>query len=163
MGEAAAFRISRVAGSTALATVTKRLLDQLPAWFGIPESNAEYVRSATELPGLIAATNDEPIGVLLHRRHFPQAAEIHLMAVAPHWHRRGVGRALVDALVADIAADGCAVLQVKTLGPSHPDPGYTLTRAFYHAVGFVPVEETTVVWPDNPCLIMVRWLGASDC
>jgi GNAT superfamily N-acetyltransferase len=153
-----AFRISHVDGSAALATVTKRLLDQLPTWFGIPEANAGYVASATELPGLVAVTDTEPVGVLLHRRHFPESAEIHLLAVAPHWHRHGVGTAIVDMLVADLVADSCAVLQVKTLGPSHPDAGYAATRAFYHAIGFVPVEETTALWPDNPCLIMVKWL-----
>jgi ribosomal protein S18 acetylase RimI-like enzyme len=45
------------------------------------------------------------VGVLLARRHFPGAAEIHLMAVDPGWHRRGIGRALVAALEADLIAD----------------------------------------------------------
>jgi hypothetical protein len=43
-----------------------------------------------------------------------------------------------------------------TLGPSHPDPGYAGTRAFYAAMGFRPVEERHDVWPDNPCLVMVK-------
>jgi GNAT superfamily N-acetyltransferase len=159
MSDAASFRISRVDGSDSLAAVTERLLDQLPSWFGIPEANAEYVRAATRLPGLVAATEAEPIGVLLHDRHFPSAAEIHLMAVTPQWHRRGVGTALVGTLVAGLVGDQCRVLQVKTLGPSHPDPGYAATRAFYQATGFVPLEETTALWAENPCLIMVKWLG----
>lgn len=149
--------IRAVPPSPELAGVTRRLLDRLPTWFGIPESNAEYVRTAAEvLPGHVAG---DGVGVLLCRRHFPESAEIHLMAVDPEWHRRGVGRALVDAVVADLVADGCRFLQVKTLGPSRQDDGYARTRRFYRAVGFVPLEETPELWPpDNPCLIMVRAL-----
>jgi hypothetical protein len=56
-------------------------------------------------------------------------------------------------------ADGCRALHVKTLGPTHPDRGYAKTRAFYRSVGFLPLEETNGLWPDNPCLIMVKWLS----
>jgi GNAT superfamily N-acetyltransferase len=151
-----AYEIKRTAGSAELSGTTARLLAMLPSWFGIPESTAEYVESATHLPATVAHAAGSPIGVLLHRRHFPEAAEIHLLAVDPTWHRQGVGRALVAAVEADLSADGCRVLQVKTLGATHPDPGYARTRAFYRGVGFLPLEETTELWPGNPCLIMVK-------
>ncbi|HZB49280.1 MAG TPA: GNAT family N-acetyltransferase, partial [Mycobacteriales bacterium] len=82
--------------------------------------------------------------------------EIHLMAVARDRHRRGVGRALVRAAEREMAADGVTLMSVKTLGPSHPDPGYALTRLFYAALGYQPVEELLDLWPGNPCLIMVK-------
>ncbi len=140
-----------------------RLLGLLPTWFGIPASNEEYLRSARHLPTYLArpaqSPSADPVGALLALRHFQQAAEIYLMMVQPDLHRRGVGRALVRALEADLVADGCAVLQVKTQGPSHPDAGYALTRKFYAAVGFKPLEERTDIWgPKNPCLIMVKAL-----
>lgn len=152
------FRIDTVTGSAELADVTQRLLDLLPTWFGIPEANAEYVDSARRLPGRVLWAGTEIIGVLLYRRHFPESAEIHLIAVHPEWHRRGAGRSMVEALVTDLTAAGCRLLQVKTLGPSHPDEGYVKTRAFYRATGFLPLEEMLDLWPDNPCLIMVRML-----
>jgi ribosomal protein S18 acetylase RimI-like enzyme len=50
-------------------------------------------------------------------------------------------------------------MQVKTLGPSNPDPGYARTRAFYEALGFRPLEELKQIWDEqNPCLIMVKQL-----
>jgi hypothetical protein len=55
-----------------------------------PESNAEYVGSATHLPGLVARADTDAIGVLLYRRHFVEAAEIHSMAVPCP----GIGEAL---------------------------------------------------------------------
>lgn len=155
----APFLIEPAAPSADLAASTERLLRLLPTWFGMPESNVEYVRSATELPGHVAVAAGETIGVLLCRRHFPEAAEIHLMAVHPGWHRRGVGRALVDTVMTELVTEGRRLLQVKTLGPSHPDAGYARTRAFYRAVGFLPVEETHDLWPESPCLIMIRPLS----
>jgi hypothetical protein len=45
-----------------------------------------------------------------------------------------------------------------TLGPSCPDEGYTRTRGFYEARGFVGLEELHDLWDENPCLIMVKRL-----
>jgi GNAT superfamily N-acetyltransferase len=91
-------------------------------------------------------------------RHFPGSAEIYLMAVESALHRQGIGRALVEALEADLLADGVELLQVKTLGPSLPDAGYEKTRRFYGRMGFRPLEEIPDLWPGNPCLIMVKVL-----
>ena len=140
-----------------------RLLGLLPEWFGIEEANAHYIEAAGQLPTYLAwsgtAPDGEPVGVLLAARHFPGAAEIYLMAVDPALHRHGVGRALVEALERDLIADHVRLLQVKTLGPSHPDPGYARTRMFYEGMGFAPLEEIPDLWPGNPCLIMVKVLG----
>jgi GNAT superfamily N-acetyltransferase len=147
-----------------------RLLSALPGWFGIESSNVGYVEAARTLPTYLAwpaaagpartaaQSGEHPAGVLLVERHFPGAAEIHLLAVQPDMHRRGAGRALVGALERDLAADGVRWLQVKTLGPSFPDEGYEQTRRFYLGVGFEPLQEITGLWPENPCLIMVKTL-----
>lgn len=48
---------------------------------------------------------------------------------------------------------------VKTLGESHPDKYYKLTREFYNRCGFYPLEEIKEIWgEENPCLIMVKAL-----
>jgi GNAT superfamily N-acetyltransferase len=144
--------------------VVGALLRSLPGWFGIESSNAGYVESAKQLPTYLArpAADDghPPVGVLLAARHFPHAAEIYLLAVDRPLHRSGVGRALVEAAERDLAADGVTFLQVKTLGPSHPDPGYVKTRLFYESMGFAPLEENHELWPANPCLIMIKVLRA---
>jgi GNAT superfamily N-acetyltransferase len=149
------------------ADTVDRLLRSLPDWFGIESSIVEYVEKARELPTYLAwpaATPQvregkrQPVGVLLAARHFPGAAEIYLMAVEPSMHRRGVGRVLVEALEADLIADGVELLQVKTLGPSLPDASYDRTRQFYAGMGFRPLEEIHELWPEDPCLIMVKLL-----
>lgn len=145
-----------------------RLLRSLPDWFGIESANAHYVTKARDLPTYLAwpapdspvpAAAGHPVGVLLVARHFPESAEIYLMAVEPALHRRGIGRALVEALEADLLADGVGLLQVKTLGPSQPDANYERTRRFYARMGFRPLEEIPDLWPGNPCLIMVKVLN----
>lgn len=137
--------------------LVNRLLRLLPAWFGIESSIAEYVEAANRLPALIARAEDgAAVGVLLYERHFPESAEIHLMAVDPAWHRRGAGRALVSEVERVVRADGVRLLAVKTLGPTHPDEGYVATRQFYEACGFLRVEEMLDLWPGNPCLLMIK-------
>lgn len=137
----------------------ERLLRLLPAWFGIESAIRDYVDAARHLNTVLARPDQvgqPPVGVLLVARHFPVSAEVHLIAVDPAWHRHGIGRALLHYAETRLRADGVRLLSVKTLGPSHPDPGYARTRAFYHALGFLPLEELPDYWPGNPCLIMVK-------
>jgi GNAT superfamily N-acetyltransferase len=140
-----------------------RLLRALPEWFGIEPAIVEYVRSAAELPTYCARQVADVVGVLLVKQHFPSSAEIHLMAVQPNRHRRGIGRRLLKAAEADLRNAGVRWLQVKTLGPSRPDEEYARTRAFYRACGFDPLEEIHELWDENPCLLMIKSLdGQAD-
>ena len=73
------------------------------------------------------------------------------MAVLPESHRQGAGRALLAAAEAYLSATAVEFLQVKTLGPSDPSEEYARTRAFYEAMGFVPLEELLDLWESgNP-------------
>ena len=170
-------RAWRVTSGESDPATVERLLRKLPSWFGIESSVIEYIESARRLPAYLAWPRDPPApagrppapggsppgpaaGVLLAVRHFPRSAEIYLMAVDPAVHRQGAGRALVAALESDLIAERVEFLQVKTLGPSHPDRGYARTRQFYAGVGFQPLEEITGLWPGNPCLIMIKTLPA---
>jgi GNAT superfamily N-acetyltransferase len=141
------------------APAVERLLRALPDWFGIEGSIIEYVDAARTMPTVLARRGEEVVGVLLWTRHFAESAEVHLMAVEPSYHRSGIGRRLLEAAESEIRAVGVHVLEVKTLGPSRPHAGYAKTRLFYEACGFEPLEEMLDVWPENPMLIMVKWLG----
>jgi ribosomal protein S18 acetylase RimI-like enzyme len=96
-------------------------------------------------------------GFLSIKEHFPHAAEIYVMGVAARFHRQGCGRALMAAAEAYLRAQGVEYLQVKTLSPAHPDRYYVLTREFYAAMGFRPLEEFPTLWGEaNPCLLLVK-------
>jgi GNAT superfamily N-acetyltransferase len=130
------------------APVCEPILRALPQWFGIEEATAQYVRDTNRLPTLIAALDGDLVGFLTLNQHSDHAAEIHVMAVRPEMHRRGVGRALLAEAEVYLRQHGVEYVQVKTLSPAHPDPGYALTRRFYRAMGFRPLEE----FPEtSPC------------
>ncbi len=135
----------------------ERLLRGLPEWFGIEASIADYVDSARTMPSLVALSDDEVVGVCVVRHHNPAAAEIELLAVRRDLHRHGIGRRLVQALESDLRGRGVKLVQVKTRGPSAPSVEYDRTRAFYEALGFIPLEERSDIWDaENPCLILVK-------
>ncbi|WP_257515738.1 GNAT family N-acetyltransferase [Microbacterium sp. zg.Y909] len=132
----------------------------MPEWFGQPESNAEYIEAArTKETWTVRAADGSIVGVTLVDRHFPHVAEIHLTVVDRAAHGSGVGTAMLAAIEADAMSRGVRLLEVKTLGPSHPDAGYALTRLFYEKRGFLPLEETDLWGEATPCLIMVKPLG----
>jgi GNAT superfamily N-acetyltransferase len=155
------------------------VLRALPDFFAIETSVQAYVREADELPAFVAeeqirglgsgddgeaGSGDDsapwrPVGILTLATHSPQAAEIHVMGVAPGRQREGIGRALLAAAEGWLRERGAAYLTVKTLSATHPDPGYAATRAFYAAMGFVPLMELPGLWgPDNPCLLLLKTL-----
>lgn len=133
------------------------LLATVPEWFGLPDANADYIEAArTKETWTVRDDSGAVVGLTLVDRHFPHVAELHLMVVARALHGQGVGTAMVRAIEEDARARGVGLLEVKTLGAAHPDPGYARTRHFYERVGFLPLEETDLWGEDNPCLFMVK-------
>ena len=71
------------------------ILSALPAWFGIPESTAEYIRKSKHMPFFVAYSDRMPIGFLAVKRNTHYAAEVYVMGVLPEHHRCGAGRCLL--------------------------------------------------------------------
>jgi GNAT superfamily N-acetyltransferase len=146
----------------------ERILRALPGWFGIEVALQDYARAADELDTFVVVVSrpacggrefrpDQVLGFVTLKETSEDALELHVMGVLPAWHRRGAGRALVERAASYARAEGYALLHVKTLAPSDPDPGYAATRAFYAAAGFRPLEVLPQIWgPEDPCLLMVR-------
>jgi len=138
----------------------RRILATIPDWFGLPESNAEYIEKASKLTNVVARDGDEVVGVCLLLRHNALSVEIDLLAVPASLHRRGIGRRIVEHVERELVADGVRVLHLKTFGPSIPNEPYERTRAFYESLGFVPMEERTDIWDaSNPCLFLVKCIA----
>jgi coenzyme F420-0:L-glutamate ligase / coenzyme F420-1:gamma-L-glutamate ligase len=138
--------------------VAEVVLRDLPDWFGIEEATQGYIEAAGALPTFAV---EPEAGFLCLKQHTPRAAELYVMGVRRAQHRRGIGRALVAAAEVWCRVHGIRYLQVKTLGPSRPDPEYDRTRAFYEALGFVALEELHGLWDEeNPALILVKDVGA---
>ena len=149
----------------------RRILESLPDWFGDPEAITAYAGAAAEDEYLSfcaerdgtgqcpAGPDHEVVGIALVRRHFPESAELHLIAVSPEARSQGAGRGLVEHISRMLSEDGCLMLTVHTVGPSYPHEPYAQTRDFYRRLGFIPLEEhENLDWP-GPTLILARPLG----
>lgn len=137
--------------------LAEAVLRDLPEWFGIEESTRGYVEEAAALPTFAVPPER---GFLCLKQHTARAAELYVLGVRRELHRQGIGRALVAAAESWCRGRGVRYLQVKTLGPSRESRGYAATRAFYEALGFVPLEELHGLWPgDNPALVLVKHLA----
>ena len=140
------------------AEACERILRALPDWFGLEESLVEYVRDLAWAETWVAEVGGPIVGLLALRHHGADSSEIHVMAVSPTHHGRGIGTALLCRAEDALRARGVQYLQVKTLGPSRPDEPYARTRGFYSRMGFRPLEENLLWGAANPCLIMVKHL-----
>lgn len=135
------------------------LIASLPDWFGIPEANAAYLRDLSRLPSWVALTKNCVVGAGTLTVHFPFSFEIHFLAVHPSCHRKGIGRQLVTLLENEARRQSGHWMHVKTLGPSHPDPFYAQTRAFYSSLGYEALFESSAIWgAGNPAVILVKEL-----
>ena len=135
------------------------VLRALPEWFGIEAALLNYEKELDGLPTFLVKEAGRVLGFLSLKQHTLYSAEIYVMGVRPEAQGAGLGRELVQAAEAHARRLGIEYLQVKTLGPSNPDPGYAKTRAFYTAMGFRPLEEFKTLWDENnPCLILVKRL-----
>jgi GNAT superfamily N-acetyltransferase len=132
----------------------------LPYHFGNEGGRAECARAVRRQDGLVAVEEGEIVGFLTLERHDPRSAEITWMAVRADRRRHGVGRGLIERAIDDLAADGVELLSVLTMAESEPEErktdNYADTRAFYRALGFVPLRELALEGWDDRAVILVR-------
>ena len=95
--------------------IAREILSALPDWFGLPESTARYVRESCEQPFWAELEDGAARGFITLKETSRYTAEIAVMGVLPEYHRRGVGRALFEALHGYAGEHGYAFLQVKTV------------------------------------------------
>ena len=100
--------------------IAEAVLRDLPDWFGIEEATSKFIEDAAALPTFAV---EPDLGFLCLKQHTPRAAELYVMGVKREEHRRGIGLALVVEAEHCCRVRGIRYLQVKTLGPSRPDPG----------------------------------------
>lgn len=138
--------------------IASQVLADLPEWFGIPESAEGYISESEQLPFFAAESDGEPAGFIVLKETSPLTAELCVMGVMKKYHRKGIGRALVDAFKQAARQRGYQYAQVKTVAAGHY-ANYDDTRMFYESMGFAPLEVFPTLWDENnPCLIMVMKL-----
>ncbi|HEX3299048.1 MAG TPA: GNAT family N-acetyltransferase [Actinomycetota bacterium] len=132
------------------------IITALPDWFGDEHGIRDCAEAVRSQPGFVATVDATIVGFLTVVRPRPHVAEISWMAVHPEHRGSGHGRALIDALVRTLHGDETRFLAVKTLSDRDPYPPYAETRAFYEAMGFLPLMDLDIWGPENPGLLLVR-------
>ena len=136
------------------------ILRSLPRWFGIEKALRMYVADSALKPTFGAEEDGHLIGFLTLTRHFPEAWEVHCIAVAAAHRNAGVGSALITHAERFVKGQGARFLQVKTVAGTSPSPEYAETRKFYSAMGFTPLEVFPQLWdPRNPALQLIKLLA----
>lgn len=133
------------------------ILSDVPEWFGIETANRNYAEKAEKLPTFTARIADKTVGFMSLMLHSEHSAELYVLAVLKDYHRKGIGKLLLEACENYLRDRGIRYVQVKTLAAIADDPNYEKTRAFYEGQGYVTLEVFPELWdPHNPCLQMIK-------
>ena len=136
------------------------VLVALPDHF-TPDTHDEVRADLHRGTGWVVVEDGDVAGFVVAVRGFPAAAELTFAAVRPERQRSGIGRALVDRALAELAADGVTLVEVKTLDQSAGYQPYVATRAFWEQQGFVQVDRIDPLpgWqPGHPAALYVAAL-----
>lgn len=138
--------------------ISRRILEELPEWFGIPEAMEKYICDSADQCFFAAIAENIAVGFLCLRETGRDTVELAVMGVMREFQRRGLGRALVSRAKEEAASAGYSFLQVKTVEMGHYDE-YDDTNQFYLSLGFREFEVFPELWDEwNPCQIYVMTL-----
>ena len=122
---------------------------------------AKVIQDLAEHRGWVSVDAGEVVGFVVVERRSERAAEILWIAVRAADRGSGIGTALLERVIAELAGDGLALLEVKTLDRSADYEPYEATAAFYERRGFVQIDTIDPFpdWePGNPAAIYVAAL-----
>ena len=77
--------------------ITRQVLEALPDWFGIPEAREDYIKNCTEQLFFTAIEQDREVGFIYLKETGKETVELYVMGVLKEYHRRGIGRELLEA------------------------------------------------------------------
>ena len=139
--------------------ILREILNDLPEWFGLPESTENYIIDSQDKPFLACYVNDEVAGYVVLNATSKDCADIFVMGVKKKFHRMGIGSKLNDAFETMAKKLGYTYSQVKTVKMGHYKE-YDITNNFYMAMGYKELECFPTLWDEwNPCQIYVKYLG----
>ncbi|WP_296127658.1 GNAT family N-acetyltransferase [uncultured Anaerococcus sp.] len=139
--------------------IAREILNDLPEWFGLPESTEAYIRDSQAKPFLAAFCKNNPIGFIVLNATSPDCADIFVMGIKKAFHRQGVGKALNKEYERLAKSLAYSYSQVKTVQSGIYEE-YDITNGFYKAIGYKELEVFPSLWDEwNPCQIYIKYLG----
>ena len=139
--------------------ISEEILNNLPEWFGMPESTQEYINDSQDKPFLACFIGNEAVGFVVLNATSKDCADIFVMGIKKKYHRQGIGRKLNEAYEKMAKKLGYTYSQVKTVEMGHYDE-YDITNKFYMSMGYKELECFPTLWDEwNPCQVYVKYLG----
>lgn len=134
-----------------------QIILSLPHYFGHEVGRLACAQAVRTSDGWVAVLGEHVVGFLTVEPHFATTLEITWMAVHADYRGQGIGRQLMSRLQQEAQIRGYRLLLVATLSPSVDDEGYAARRAFYQAVGLLPLQEVPLYWGvgSQPALLLV--------
>ncbi|MGI6238984.1 MAG: GNAT family N-acetyltransferase [Christensenellales bacterium] len=137
--------------------ICRQVLSALPDWFGIPEAIEQYAKDCRALEMHTAFDGGAPVGFLALKEASETALDMHVLGVTIGYQKRGIGRRFCALAESAARAGGKRFVTVMTLDDTHPDPYYARTRAFYRAMGYLPLLRLPTLWgEENPALVLIK-------
>ena len=138
------------------------VLRSLPMWFGIERALLMYARDSATMPTFALSDGRHLVGFLTLREHFPEAWDIHCVAVRADARGQGHGSRLLAHAEAWLRERGVRFLQVKTVAATSSSKEYAETREFYRHRGFSRIEVFPTLWDaHNPALQLIKALNTT--
>lgn len=139
--------------------ISRDILNDLPEWFGMPESTEEYITDSQDKPFIACFMDNEAVGFVVLNATSEDCADIFVMGIKKKYHRMGIGTKLNDAYEKLAKKLGYTYTQVKTVQSGHYKE-YDITNNFYKSVGYKELEVFPTLWDEwNPCQVYIKYIG----
>lgn len=139
--------------------ISREILNDLPEWFGMPESTEEYITDSQDKPFIACFMDKEAVGFVVLNATSVDCADIFVMGIKKNYHRMGIGTKLNDAYEKLAKKLGYTYTQVKTVQSGHYKE-YDITNNFYKSVGYKELEVFPTLWDEwNPCQVYIKYIG----
>ena len=124
--------------------IARYILESLSEWFEIEDAREKYISESSEQIFIATKHHGEYIGFLCLKETGRDTMELTVMGVLKKYHRKGVGRELVENAKRIAKQNGYSFLQVKTVQMGYYK-SYDKTNLFYLSCGFKEFEILTTL------------------
>lgn len=147
--------------------ICRKITDDLPEYFGLPEINEQYALGIRSRINLAVKLEDNYVGLASLEFPYHGNANIYWMGIAKPFQNQGMGTALIKEIFNHARAQGAKTVTVETLSPVEAHENYLKTYRFYEKQGFSPLfnlkpkgYEFTMVY--MAASIFATWFAYSE-
>ncbi len=129
--------------------ICRKILIDLPEYFGLLEANEHYLKMMPSLVSFAARVDEDYVGLLSLHFPYPSTCNIYWMGILRAHQRRGIGNSLIEYAELFAKTQGAKTITVETLSPTEEDENYLKTYKFYEKKGFSPLfqlQPTGYIW-----------------